>query len=169
MHVRALNCVAPRTLNCGTRFSYCGQTDSGNLGLTTPFQTAQRSWAEAGTAWNLSISAPNPMRPSPYGSLRTWTTRAVQRISCEEFPVTSAGIRSVASIGIPTWRGADDAKKNPPRETFNASVKCSVLSAATPRARKRRGVRRLRRASCRRSVTFIFLLPARGRIWRGSR
>src|SRR5229473_1638903 len=70
------------------------------------------------------------MRPSPYGSLRTWTTRAVQRISWAEFPVTSAGIRRVASMGIPTCRGADDAKKNPPRETFRASVKCSVRSYA---------------------------------------
>src|SRR5713226_7469620 len=99
------------------------------------------------------------MRPSPYGSLRTWTTRAVQRISCAEFPVTSAGIRRVASMGIPTWRGADEAKKKPPRETFKASVKCSVLSEATPRARKRSGVRRLRRASCRRSVAFILSSP----------
>jgi len=28
-------------------------------------------------------------------------------------PVTSAGIRSVASMGIPTCRGADEAKKKP--------------------------------------------------------
>src|SRR6202023_4205426 len=55
---------------------------------------------------------------------------------------------------------ADEAKKKPPRETFSASVKCSVLSAATPSARKRRGVRRLRRVNCRRSATFI-LLPLR--------
>src|SRR6266404_264133 len=68
-------------------------------------------------------------------------------------------MRKVASMGVPTWRGADEAKKKPPRETFKASVKCSVLSEATPRARKRRGVRRLRRASCRRSVTFILASP----------
>src|SRR5947209_20060031 len=68
-------------------------------------------------------------------------------------------MRKVASMGVPTWRGADEAKKKPPRETFKASVKCSVLSAATPRARKRRGVRRLRRASCRRSVIFILSSP----------
>src|SRR5712692_9992337 len=68
-------------------------------------------------------------------------------------------MRRVASMGIPTCRGADDAKKNPPRETFRASVKCSVLSAATPSARKRRGVRRLRRANWRRSDTFILSSP----------
>ena len=88
------------------------------------------------------------------------TTRALQRISWVEFPVTSAGMRSVASMGVPTCSGADEAKKNPPRDTFRASVKCSVLSAATPRARKRRGVRRLRRAIWRRSDTFI--LPFTG-------
>src|SRR2546429_1013915 len=64
-------------------------------------------------------------------------------------------MRRVASMGMPTCRGADEAKKKPPRETFRASVKCSVLSAATPSARKRRGVRRLRRVNCRRSATFI--------------
>src|SRR5258708_10615162 len=56
---------------------------------------------------------------------------------------------------IPSCGGADEAKKNPPRETFKDSVKCSVRSEATPRARKRRGVRRLRRLSWRRSATFI--------------
>src|SRR5437879_11968882 len=68
-------------------------------------------------------------------------------------------MRSVASMGIPTCRGAEEAKKNPPRETFRASVKCSVLSEATPRARKRRGVLRLRRVSCRRSATFMLPSP----------
>src|SRR5258708_27729288 len=68
-------------------------------------------------------------------------------------------MRKVASMGVPTWRGADEAKKKPPRETFKASVKCSVLSEATPRARKRRGVRRLRRARCRRSGTFFLASP----------
>src|SRR4029077_5093907 len=66
-------------------------------------------------------------------------------------------------MGIPTCRGAEEAKKNPPRETFSASVKCSVLSEATPSARKRNGVRRLRRVSCRRSDAFILSSPARGR------
>src|SRR5713226_952763 len=67
-------------------------------------------------------------------------------------------------MGIPTCRGADDAKKKPPRETLRASVKCSVRSEATPRARKRRGVRRLRRLSWRRSATFIVSSTARGNI-----
>src|SRR5438132_14381996 len=66
-------------------------------------------------------------------------------------------------MGMTTCSVADEEKKKPPRETFSASVKCSVLSEATPRDRKRRGVRRLRRASCRRSVTFISSSPARGR------
>src|SRR5437879_7428766 len=69
-------------------------------------------------------------------------------------------MRRVASMGMPAGRGAAEAKKKPPRETFRASVKCSVLSAATPSARKRRGGRRLRRDNCRRSATFI-LCPLR--------
>src|SRR6266849_6607902 len=84
------------------------------------------------------------------------TTLALHRISCEALPVTSAGIRRVASRGIPTCSGAEDAKKNPPRDIFSASVKCSVLSAATPNARKRNGVRMLVRANCRRSDAFIW-------------
>ena len=36
------------------------------------------------------------------------------------------GMRSVTSSCIPTRSGADEAKKNPPRETFSASVKCSL-------------------------------------------
>ena len=83
------------------------------------------------------------MRPSPNGSLRACTTLAVQFVSCGASPVTSFGMRKVTSSGIPTCSGADDAKKNPPRETFNASVKCSLLSLATPNARKRNGVRKL--------------------------
>jgi hypothetical protein len=82
--------------------------------------------------WKFSISAPNPMRPSPKGSFRTCITRARQRISCAAFPVISAGISSVTSNGIPTCNGPDEAKKNPPREIFRASVKCSDRSAATP-------------------------------------
>ena len=62
-------------------------------------------------------------------------------------------------MGTPTCSGAEEAKKKPPRETFRASVKCSVLSEATPKARKRRGVRRLSRVSCRRSATFILSSP----------
>src|SRR5215469_5908679 len=73
-------------------------------------------------------------------------------------------MRMVASMGMPTCKGAEDAKKKPPRETFRASVKCSVLSAATPTARKRRGVRCATRASCRRSVAFITTSYARARV-----
>src|SRR5882762_11246553 len=97
------------------------------------------------------------------------TTRAVQRISSEAFPVTSAGIRTVASRGIPTCSGAEEAKKTPPRDIFSASVKCSVLSAATPNARKRSGVRMLVRANCRRSDAFIWTSCARKKSVAGSR
>src|SRR5205085_5635116 len=61
-------------------------------------------------------------------------------------------MRMVASMGMPTCKGAEEAKKNPPRETFKASVKCSVVSEATPTARNRSGVRWLTRASWRRSL-----------------
>ena len=43
------------------------------------------------------------------------------------------------------------AKKNPPVEISMASVKCSVLSAATPSTLKRNGVRIAYRVNCRRS------------------
>src|SRR5439155_26654268 len=94
-------------------------TDYQNRKLPTALQHNQRSWG--GMAWNFSISKPKPMRPSPQGSLRTCTTRAVQRISGAEFPVTYAGMRSVASMVIPTCSGAEDAKKNPPRQNFRVS------------------------------------------------
>ncbi len=67
----------------------------------------------------------------------------MQFVSCIVVPVTSNGIRSVTSSCIPTRSGAEEAKKNPPRETFSASVKCSLLSAAIPSARNRKGVRKL--------------------------
>jgi hypothetical protein len=51
------------------------------------------------------------------------TTRAVHLVSSALFPVTSAGIRKVASIAVPICSGAEKAKKNPPRETLIASVK----------------------------------------------
>src|SRR5260370_31975672 len=78
-------------------------------------------------------------------------------------------MRRVGSMGTPTCRGVADAKRTPARETFRASVKCSVLSEATPRARKRRGVRRLRRVSCRRSATFILSSPREEGSGAGSR
>lgn len=123
------------------------------------FQLVQRSPC---ALCSFSISAPKPMRPSPYGSFRTCTTRAVHRVSSGFAPVTSLGIRMVASIGIPTCSGAEVAKKNPPFEMFSASVKCSVLSAASPMARKRSGVLKLYRVNCRRSGVTWFPLCIQG-------
>jgi hypothetical protein len=69
--------------------------------------------------------------------------RAVQFISFAAFPPTSIGILSVTSNRIPTCSGADEAKKNPPRETFNASVKCSLVSVPAPSAQNLNGVCKL--------------------------
>ena len=49
MHVHALKWVAPHTLNCGTYFSFVGLLITGKWEVTTVLQTAQRSWAGAGT------------------------------------------------------------------------------------------------------------------------
>src|SRR5258707_15822570 len=50
---------------------------------------------------------------------------------------------------MPTCSGADEAKKNPPREILMASVKCSLLSEARLMARKRKEVRMLWRGAWR--------------------
>src|SRR5258708_22633281 len=68
-------------------------------------------------------------------------------------------MRSVQSIGMPTCNGADEAKKNPPREILMASVKCSLLSEARLIARKRREVRMLWRAALPRFLLLTFFSP----------
>src|SRR5258708_39126009 len=72
-------------------------------------------------------------------------------------------MRRVASIEVPPGGGAEAEKKNPPLETFRASVKCSDLSEARPTARKRSGVRTGCRGTCRLSEAdmMAILLPAR--------
>jgi hypothetical protein len=95
------------------------------------------------------------MRPSLYESAFACTTRALQCVSSGLVPVTSTGMRIVASIGIPTCNGAEVTKKNPPRETLIASEKCSLRSPARPSVRKRKGIRLRKRSSCRRSTGDI--------------
>jgi len=70
-----------------------------------------------------------PDRPSPYGRFERARPGpcTASPAKCSRSPL--AAFEESASRGIPTCSGAEDAKKNPPRDIFSASVKCSVLSA----------------------------------------